>query len=222
MTNNDFYYTGFIEACTSRGLDKCASDKLYKQAQAMRLLGKGLGYLFNAARWGGGKVVGFGRGAKNMAGTAGRMAKDVGGVIADVGRSGKAALGGYGRSIASGFKDVVPPVTRLAWAKRLGIGSSKFLPKTWAYITNLKRPFAATMNFVGKHPVIGTLGAMGIGAYLTNKVNQDSMEDMEKSKMPALTPSEKAMYDRYDSGMNLPGLGLDPAYFTGSYYNAYM
>lgn len=222
MTNRDFYYKGFIEACTSRGLEKHAADELYKQAQWWLRVGRGLGYLFNAARWGGGKIVAAGRGAKSVAGTVGRTLQDVGHYTAEYGRAGKAAIGAAGRAIGTGFEQTVPAVTRARWSSMLGLDKSNFLPRFGTSIASLKHPFTAATNFVGRHPVIGTLGAMGIGAYLTNKANQASMADREKARAPALTPSEKAMYDRYDSGMNLPGLGLDPAYFSGSYYNTFM
>jgi hypothetical protein len=219
---NDFYYRGFVEACASRGLEKQAADDLYKQAQAWLQVGRGLGHAFNIARRAGGYVATAGRKAREAASAVGRAAVDVGHYTADLGRAGKAAIGAAGRSMATGFEQTVPAITRARWSSMLGLGRSNFLPRLGSSVASLRHPFTAAMGFVGRHPVVGTLGAMGIGAYLTNKANQASMMDREKAKVPALTPSEKAMYDRYDSGMNLPGLGLDPSYFTGTYTNSYM
>lgn len=207
----DFYYKGFIDTCTGHGMDKSAADLLYKRAakgqfvmKGLEWLGKGLGQLFRGGRW----VTG---GLASAAGKGARGARTLGSAVANATSAAGKAIGS-GASAAStaigkGFRQVVPTskLPALNISGRLG---------------GLAHPFQATANFVAKHPKMGILGAAAGGAYLTNMANQASMADAERAKMPTLTPSQQAMYDRYASGMNLPGLGLDPSTFTG--YGSYL
>lgn len=219
---NMMHYNGFVDTCVAYGINKEAAARLYKESgwigSGLRFLGRGLGRLFNA-----------GVATKNVAQTAGRATIDTasraGRATVDAatraGRATAEAARQAGRSVktnvGAGFHSVVPTkkmVTPRAITKDPG-------PGFWSNVGHLMNPLTYTkpvVNFVGKHPVIGSLGLVGGTAYATNLANATGANDSEYSKVPALTPSQRRTVDRMNSGMNLPGLGLDPMYFNGSYY----
>jgi len=201
------YYRGFIDACASCGLKKEAADALYKEAG----LGIGLGLFFGTAD----------RLGRVVARTGVNLAKGTAKATGKLLRAGGNRLLSGARWLGSGTASTYREFAR-DFAREFAAAGGKVpsFPRTTKILKGLGgaalSPTQTTYNFIKKHPVISTIGGIGLGAYLGNPVDLDDRESVERMRMRTLTPSEKIMYDRYANGLGLPGLGLDPMYFNSS------
>lgn len=230
------YYRGFIDACVSHGMDKRAAELLYKQGQGaggkvlpgiFRTLGRG-----SAATGAGAEALAKGtaelaskayRGASELGHSAVRNTERAINATTDAVRKATTEARNYYREgvnewRAANGKPPLPPVESPAAAASGAAApgaAGKFSFKKMFY------PARYLGHFIKKHPYASTIGSGVLMAYLTNKAN-NAEDNKDKSKVPTLTPSEKMLLDRSNSGMDLPGLGLDPRFFTGSYYDSYL
>ena len=190
------HYRGFIDTCVTHGMDKSAADLLYKQAQ-FQLLGRGLGYGARAATVAGNVAArGLRAGGKLMYYVPDYTLRAGNWMVGKAGQGLRYA----GGEIAKGYRAVNPAAA----------GAGMTMPK------HMFAPMGAMKMFTRRHPKTALLAALAGGAYLTH-IAENGNNDDNTALLPTMTPSEQAVYDRYMSGMNLPGLGLDPALFKGSY-----
>lgn len=210
--NRSLHYHGFIDACIGCGLKNEAADALYKKAGiAGRITGGLLGRGSRALRTA--KVLTH-KELRNL----GRSI----GVVADKSRKYVTTQANrIGTAIGNSYKDFSTDLASSFAAK--GGRMPKF-PKTKKLLSGMGEvvtsPMASSYRFITKHPVISTVGGVGLGAYLGNPTDLDDKNSVERMRMRTLTPSEKIMYERNANGLGLPGLGLDPMYFTGQNPNS--
>lgn len=219
MDNN--HYRGFIEACMSYGMDKNAADMLYKQA-ALGPFARG-----TARRVGRGaaKAVGVAETAGEWAGKArdyaSRQARRAVTAVEDAANATGQAVRNAANDVKAGYREAV---NEYRAARNLPPLPEPVAPAAAVSRFTFKKffhPARALGLYIKKHPYASTVASGLLAAYLTNKAN-NAEDKKSKSKLPTLTPTEKLMYDRANSGMDLPGLGLDPRFFTGSYYDSYL
>lgn len=209
---NTPHYHGFIDTCASLGIEKSAADRLYKTAAASTFLGSligGLGRLTGSSLR---NTVSLARGAKNYASLAadvtGRALGESGRfIVTQGGRAARAAgraANQAANTFGSGYAAAGGPAINIPIPKNLfrRIGTAVTSPTTTVY------------NFIKKHPLISAAGGVYLGASAVSP-DQDDRDSVERMRMRTMTPSEKAMYERYGSGTSLPGFGLDPMYFNG-------
>lgn len=81
-------------------------------------------------------------------------------------------------------------------------------------------PLQTWGNWAKNHPQLtfyGTTLPVMAGTGMLVALGSRRGDDPAYRRVPTMTPYEKAMYDRMNSGMAMPGLGLDPAYLHGLY-----
>ena len=226
-TMNSPYYKGFIDTCNACGLDKYAAATLYKYAAPAPA--KSVGWLRNLFKW-----VAKGRygaedawvASKDLAVRGGELVRDVakdtgaaiGDVYAEAARATRELNRTVRRSAIEGWNDVraARGLDPLPLVEDAVPAAKKSVNHFWPLVKGVG-------SLIRKYPIISTLGASVGTAYLVNKINEMNKDDNgSRSKLPALTPSERAMHERRSSGMDLPGLGLDPRFFNGSWYDSYL